>query len=123
MCTVTYIPVNDSFFFTSNRDEKDWRTPALPPSVNEHHSGKILYPKDSNAGGTWIAGHENGNLVVFLNGAFVAHTPQPPYRKSRGLVLLDLIDHSTPFNSFLAINLNNIEPFTAVVRDNGRLFE
>lgn len=123
MCTVTYIPVKDSVFLTSNRDEKNWRTRALAPAVYELSSGKLLYPKDGDAGGTWIALHENGNVVVFLNGGFVTHTPQPPYRKSRGLILLDLIDHPTPYNCFLAINLNNIEPFTAVVLDNGHLFE
>lgn len=123
MCTVTYIPAGNSFFITSNRDEKNGREPALPPVIAEFTSGRILFPKDGDAGGTWIAVHENGNVVVFLNGGLKAHTPTPPYRKSRGLILLDLIDHTTPFNCFLAINLNNIEPFTAIIRDNLHVFE
>jgi hypothetical protein len=123
MCTVTFIPVKESIFLTSNRDEKNWRTDALPPAIQEFGSGKMLFPKDGDAGGTWIASHCNSNVVIFLNGAFKGHTPTPPYRKSRGLILLDLIDHTTPFNCFMAINLNNIEPFTAIIRDNGHLFE
>lgn len=123
MCTVTYIPVKDCLYFTSNRDEKNWRTDAHPPAVHAFGSGKMLFPKDGDAGGTWIVAHENGNVVVFLNGGSEAHVPTPPYRKSRGLILLDLIDHITPFNCFVAINLNNIEPFTAIIRDNGHLFE
>lgn len=123
MCTVTYIPSKDSIFLTSNRDEKSWRTPAYAPALYTFDSGKIIFPKDGDAGGTWIALHENGNTAIFLNGAFIEHTPKPPYRKSRGLILLDLIDHSTPYNCFLAINLNNIEPFTAIIRDNSHLFE
>jgi hypothetical protein len=123
MCTVTFIPVRDVIFLTSNRDEKNNRSDAQPPAVHQFHSGRMLFPKDADAGGTWIAGHENGNAVVFLNGGLESHVPQPPYRKSRGLILLDLIDHSTPFNCFLAINLNNIEPFTAIIMDNGHLFE
>lgn len=95
----------------------------MPPAIHEFSSGRFLFPKDSHAGGTWIAGHENGNAVVFLNGAFKAHVHEPPYRKSRGLILLDLLDHTTPFNCFLAINLNSIEPFTAIIRDNGHIFE
>jgi hypothetical protein len=83
----------------------------------------MLFPKDPHAGGTWIAAHENGNALVFLNGGFVAHSPQPPYRKSRGLILLDLLDSSSPVNSFMAINLNNIEPFTAVLWEEKLLFE
>lgn len=123
MCTVTFIPSGKSVFITSNRDEKNRRSPALPPAVYAFGSGSILFPKDGEAGGTWIAAHENGNAVVFLNGGFEAHRPEPPYRKSRGLILLDLIDHSTPYNCFLAVNLNNIEPFTAVIVDNNHLFE
>ncbi len=123
MCTVTYIPVKDTIFFTSNRDEKNRRLPAQAPEIFNFISGKIIFPKDGDAGGTWIAAHENGNVVIFLNGGLQAHTPEPPYRKSRGLILLDLIDHCTPYNSFLAINLNNIEPFTAIILDNNILFE
>lgn len=123
MCTVTYIPNRDAVFFTSNRDVQSKRTPASPPEIFQFAFGKLLFPKDGHAGGTWIAAHENGNVAIFLNGGFAAHVPRPPYRKSRGLILLDIIDHPTPFNSFLAVNLDNIEPFTAVLRDNIYLFE
>jgi Transport and Golgi organisation 2 len=123
MCTVTFIPSGDNLYFTSSRDEKSRRKAALAPAVYPFNSGNIIFPKDGEAGGTWIAAHENGNVVVFLNGAFIAHTAAPPYRKSRGLILLDLIDHPTPYNCFLAIKINNIEPFTAIIRDNNRLFE
>jgi len=123
MCTVTFIPAKEKIYLTSNRDEKNWRMDAVTPTVYEFASGKILFPKDADAGGTWIAVHENGNAIVFLNGALVAHSPKPPYRKSRGLILLDLIEGATPYNSFLAIKLTNIEPFTAVIWDGGHLFE
>lgn len=123
MCTVTFIPADNKIFLTSNRDEKHWRSHAHAPMPVRMDSGQLLYPKDSHAGGTWIAGHENGNAIVFLNGGFIAHEPRTDYRKSRGLILLDLIDSETPYNSFLAINLSNIEPFTAVIWDDGHLFE
>jgi len=123
MCTVTYIPTKEYFYLTSNRDEKNWRTDALAPAVYESGSGKMMFPKDGDAGGTWIGAHQNGNIVIFLNGGLKAHTPAPPYRKSRGLILLDLLDHTTPSNCFLEIDLNGIEPFTAIIRDNGHLFE
>jgi hypothetical protein len=123
MCTVTFIPAGDKIYLTSNRDEKHWRSAALPPSVYTFPSGRILFPRDGDAGGTWIAAHENGNAIVFLNGGRVKHTPAPPYRKSRGLILLDLIEGRTSYNSFLAVNLNNIEPFTAIIWDDGHLFE
>ncbi|MBC7849424.1 MAG: NRDE family protein [Chitinophagaceae bacterium] len=123
MCTVTFIPAREQIYLTSNRDEKKWRQDAVTPTVYEHPSGKVLFPKDPDAGGTWIAAHENGNAIVFLNGGLTAHIPQPPYRKSRGLILLDLIEGSTPYNSFRAIKLTEIEPFTAVIWDDQHLFE
>ena len=123
MCTVTFIPAPDRVYITSNRDEKHWRSPALAPAVYDFSSGKILFPKDADAGGTWIAAHENGNAVVFLNGGWVCHTPQPPYRKSRGLILLGLIDSTMPYHHFLSIHLDQIEPFTAVIWEGGCLYE
>lgn len=123
MCTVTFIPAAGKVYLTSNRDEKHWRLPALAPAIYDFPSGKILFPKDADAGGTWIAAHENGNAIVFLNGGWIAHTPQPPYRKSRGLILLELINSTMPYHYFLTAALDNIEPFTAVIWEDGRLYE
>jgi len=123
MCTVTFIPGRDSVYLTSNRDEKHWRSEAIPPAIYHFSSGSMLYPKDGDAGGTWIAAHKNGNAIIFLNGGWVRHTPAPPYRKSRGLVLIELADSRTPYNNFLNSHLQGIEPFTAVIWDDGRLYE
>lgn len=123
MCTVTFIPSSSRYIFTSNRDEKAGRSTAIPPEAYPFDSGNILFPKDADAGGTWIAVHENGNAIILLNGAFAAHKPKPPYKKSRGLILVDLIDSSSPAVSFQAINLNNIEPFTAIIWNDNHLFE
>jgi hypothetical protein len=123
MCTVTFIPSEHTVFITSNRDEKQWRSVASLPDVHTGKTGRILFPKDGDAGGTWIASHENGNAVVFLNGGFIAHTPKPPYVKSRGLVLLDLIDQADPYKYFLVMQLENIEPFTAIIWKDHQLYE
>lgn len=123
MCTVTFIPSKEQIILTSNRDEKHWRAPAHVPARHQFETGTILFPKDGDAGGTWFAVHENGNIVIFLNGGFVKHEPKPPYRKSRGLILLDLINSASPYQSFIDIDLDNIEPFTAVIWDDNRLYE
>lgn len=123
MCTVTFIPAKENIILTSNRDEKHWRQPAQPPVAHTFATGNIIFPKDGDAGGTWFAVHENGNAVVFLNGGFIRHEPAPPYRRSRGLVLLDLLDSASPYGTFKFIDLDNIEPFTAVIWDNGNLYE
>ena len=39
------------------------------------------------------------------------------------MILLDLLDTPSPYETFRSIDLNNIEPFTAVIWDDARLFE
>ncbi|HET9826181.1 MAG TPA: NRDE family protein [Chitinophagaceae bacterium] len=123
MCTVTFIPVRDKFFITSNRDEKYSRRQAIPPAVYQFESGKIIFPKDGDAGGSWIAMHENGNAAVLLNGAFEKHIPQPPYRLSRGQIFLHLVASENPVRRFDRVTLDRIEPFTLIVIERGDLFE
>jgi len=123
MCTVTFIPTNDKFYLTSNRDEKSWRKQALPPRFYFHNDVELIYPRDEDAGGTWIAANKNGNAAVLLNGAFVKHIPTPPYRKSRGLVFLDLIKSRMPLQNFSRINLLDIGPFTLILFEEGELHE
>jgi hypothetical protein len=123
MCTVTFVPVQDKYFITSNRDEKNSRKLAIPPVVYQFESGKILSPKDGEMGGSWIASHENGNAAVLLNGAFEKHIPQPPYRLSRGKILLHVIASEIPVMRFDSLNLRRIEPFTLIIFEKGDLYE
>jgi hypothetical protein len=123
MCTVTYIPSTTGFYLTSNRDEKKVRLKAETPRWYSFASGQLMFPKDGTAGGTWMALHENGNAMVLLNGGFTNHHPAPVYRKSRGLIFLDIFDHPQPIAAFEQINLQKIEPFTLVIRQQQYLFE
>jgi hypothetical protein len=123
MCTVSFIPVNNTFFLTSNRDEKVVRKAALAPAVHCVNGSNLLFPKDAAAGGSWISLSENGNAAVLLNGAFKKHVSQPPYRKSRGIIFLDIIAHKNPVQTFLKIDLIDIEPFTIIIFENNCLYQ
>lgn len=123
MCTVSFIPVKDTFLITSNRDEKLSRKIAVAPGMFEHNSQKLYFPKDTDAGGTWIAMKENGDTAVLLNGAFICHEAELPYRLSRGIILLDIISTKRPSAAFTKINLQDIEPFTIILLENNRLYE
>jgi hypothetical protein len=123
MCTVSFLPVREKVFITSNRDEKKWRKPALLPEVHEMDHGAAIFPKDGDAGGTWITLCENRNAGVLLNGAFEKHIPKDRYRKSRGLVFLDVMDHRRPLHNFLKMPLAGIEPFTLVLWQENNLYE
>lgn len=123
MCTVTFIPSRNGIFLVSNRDEKHDRFDAIEPASYSFASGNITFPKDADAGGTWIAMHDNGNAVVLLNGGLEPHVPQPPYRRSRGLILLDILSSENPLATFRTISLDGIEPFTTVMWVDHKLYE
>ncbi len=84
MCTVSFIALTKGAILTSNRDEHVSRSIALYPEIYQANNRKIMFPKDSKAGGTWFISNENGDIGVLLNGAFEKHVPMPPYCKSRG---------------------------------------
>jgi uncharacterized protein with NRDE domain len=123
MCTVSFVRVNDSIIITSNRDEHVQREKAMPPAFHLLKGKKIIFPKDAKAGGTWFASANNGVVAVLLNGAFVKHIAKPPYRKSRGLILLEMMEADEPLVFFRDLDLENIEPFTVVLYQPGSLNE
>lgn len=123
MCTVTFIPTSEGFYLTSNRDESVARSLALPPQVYAGEGTGLIYPKDPDAGGSWIALKDKGDAAVLLNGALVRHMRKPSYRKSRGLVFLEIVKASQPYVHFREMDLGGIEPFTLVLFARGRLLE
>ncbi len=123
MCTVTFIPTQSGIVITSNRDEHVNRGKAIAPAKIKSKKVEIIYPKDPDAGGTWIATKNNGDTIVLLNGAFEKHIVNPPYAKSRGLILLEIFELTNFCDSILNYSLVNIEPFTIVYFTGNHLFE
>lgn len=122
MCTVTYLPLpEEQFLFTSNRDESPLR--AASNIQRSFTAGKtLLYPQDSYAKGTWIAIADTRQLVCILNGAFVKHKHQPPYRMSRGLMALQFFDYADADHFFKEFAFKGMEPFTMIIYDQGKLY-
>ncbi|HMI06628.1 MAG TPA: NRDE family protein [Flavobacterium sp.] len=122
MCTVTFVRVSGKTIITSNRDDQVLRS-AIEPRNYSINNKNILYPKDPKAGGTWYAVDEKGTVLVLLNGAAEKHKWNPPYRKSRGIVVLDIISAESPIAFWEMIDLDGIEPFTIVLFEDGRLYQ
>ena len=122
MCTVSFVATNSGFVITSNRDETVLRSADIPREyiVNNH---KIFYPKDPLAGGTWYAVNQNGTVAVLLNGAADKHERCPPYNRSRGLVVLEILAAANSFLQWQSIDLNNVEPFTIVLFQHKKLYQ
>jgi len=112
MCTVTFIPQTNGFILTHNRDEASSRSPKDIVLEKNQVGHSLVFPRDAQAGGTWFVTSDGGRTACLLNGAFVLHTRQLPYRRSRGLILLDLFDWSNPDAFFRDYDLERIEPFT-----------
>jgi len=119
MCTVTLIPTatfDKGFVLTSNRDEAAGRE-AIAPQFYTENSVKMLYPKDKEAGGTWIGISERKRLICLLNGEFENHIKNNAYRLSRGVVVKDLLAAENIDEAILDYDLDQIEPFTIILVD------
>ncbi len=125
MCTVSYVPLGSgNFILTSNRDENPERVTHEPgDETTIVEAGTIICPKDSKAGGSWIAMSTQGKVACLLNGAFIKHSHQPPYRKSRGLILMEYFSYETAIQFHNKIDLKNIENFTLIMLENGMVYE
>jgi hypothetical protein len=124
MCTVSYVPLDNGFVLTSNRDELADRPASLPPGFYVTEEGvSLYYPKDPIGKGSWIAASEDERIVCLLNGGYHSHPHQPPYNRSRGLIVLEAFQYETPFDFYQSIDLIGVEPFTLIMVWAGLLFE
>lgn len=123
MCTVSFIPAGDRLFIAHNRDEKILRPRAIAPREYRVKGHMLLFPRDTQSGGTWVAVNAGGDAAVLLNGAFEKHISRPPYRKSRGLVLPDIMATNDPVHSWQHLDLEGTEPFTMVLWSREQLYE
>lgn len=115
MCVLTYIPThNQGFIFTNNRDEAMARPKAIPPRKYIIGGKRVFFPKDAQANGTWIATSDD-YTVCLLNGALEKHIHTPPYRQSRGQVILDFFKFDTVDNFAGNYNFEGIENFTLII--------
>jgi hypothetical protein len=123
MCTVVFIPGNKKSFFGSLRDENPKRPKANVPDGYETDNIAFLAPKDPVAGGTWMGVNNAGNVIVLLNGAFENHERKKYYRKSRGLIVTELLAAEMPVIEWNLCDMEGIEPFTLIVWSDNNLFE
>lgn len=123
MCTVSFVPLENGYCITSNRDEKLSRKTAYPPTAYSYSNTTLYYPKDTEANGSWFVCNDKGDSFILLNGAFKNHISKPPYFKSRGLILLEIAAAQNALQYFKQISLKGIEPFTLIIFQQCILYE
>lgn len=117
MCTVTFLPKGQqSYILTSNRDETPQRA-ALHPAGYAVYQKELFFPKEPLAGGTWIVTDKKRFTLCLLNGGFVLHKRNPPYRISRGQMVLDFFKYDSVSDYLDQYDFEGIEPFTLVLVD------
>ena len=121
MCTVSYIPLQNGYILTSNRDENPLRGTKTPQKQQLGNGETILAPIDKRKRGTWIATNTRNKTACLLNGAYKKHEHVPPYKRSRGHYVIEAFTYDT-FSKFAEeADLYNIEPFTLVFIEDGKL--
>src|SRR6266496_3668798 len=94
MCTVTFIPKRHGFYLGMNRDERIARGPATPPACLESACIAAIYPRDIE-GGTWIGVNQFGVAFALLNWNDVALDSNVEKRRSRGLLIPELLSSAS----------------------------
>lgn len=122
MCTVTVVPGKNEMIFTFNRDEHIGRSTSTFDQVKNVGHKNIYFTKDSKAGGSWFAVDDKGAIAMLFNGAFTPHEKKDAYMKSRGLILLDLIEEKEALLFFEQYNLIGVEPFSIILYQHKSLF-
>jgi hypothetical protein len=124
MCTLSFYPKpteKGSFILTFSRDETPNRSSV--EVVTDSKRG-VVFPKDVLHGGSWLAMSERtGRVACLLNGAFERHERQLPYRKSRGLVVLESFDFAQANDFCTDYDFDNIEPFTMILLEKNVFIE
>jgi len=115
MCIVTiFSEENGDFILTQNRDESRLRPSSKEIETKNYNGINYTGPVDLHSGGTWTY-YSDDFVVCVLNGAYKKHQHRPPYRKSRGLIILELMNYKLIEEFVEKINLNEIEPFTMIM--------
>ncbi len=118
MCTVTYLPLGkNDFILTSSRDVPFSREKALHPKKYIEDGVELTYPKDGKAGGTWIGTSSKNRLICLLNGGFIYHTSRTSYKKSRGIIVKELLRANDIRKGLDEIDLKGVEQFTLAIVD------
>lgn len=119
MCTIS-LTTNSGreggFILTSNRDEATDRKTYVPNFYTEGNT-RLLFPKDSVGGGSWIGASSKKRVLCLMNGGFEPHKRKPKYRKSRGLVLKDWLIAEDIEKEIQDYELTDIEEFTVIIAD------
>lgn len=97
MCTTVLQSVRDGHLILAcNRDEQVTRQIAEPPRVHEFERGVgAIFPRDRDAGGSWVGVNTSGIAVSLLNNYAADIRPPPREPRSRGVLVPRMLQMQT----------------------------
>ena len=107
MCILSYAPTNDGFVLSFNRDEVYNRV-AKPPEQYTVNNQKLIFPKDTKSGGSWIGVNITKSVVGCVLNA-KGKTPKIP-SNSRGNIFINQLIQGKA--NLYENELDDIAPFT-----------
>ena len=107
MCILSYAPTNDGFVLNFNRDEVYNRV-AKPPQQYSVDNQKLIFPKDTKSGGSWIGVNVTKSVIGCILNA-KGKTPKIP-SNSRGNIFIDQLIQGKA--NLYENELHDIAPFT-----------
>ncbi len=112
MCTITYIPKDNGYIVTQNRDESPLREKAIFPVKAIANDIPIVYPKDPEGSGSWFVTAKNGITLCIMNAVYHPDKTSADFKHSRGLVPLHYLDYSSSEDFVNAYEFEGIQGFS-----------
>lgn len=106
MCILSVVKNEGEWVLTFSRDEDPQRS-FLQPDWRD----SVFCPLDKRSDGTWI-GWDGKRIMSIQNGAEQKHIQMPPYDRSRGVILYELLQNGGSPEKSNIIGKLKIEPFT-----------
>ena len=115
MCIISFYKQNDEVILTHNRDEVITREASLEVEERVWNNKRYFAPIDQLKQGTWIFYSEDYIACILNGGKDKPISLQPSYQKSRGIVLLNMIQYNSVKDFVENEDLIRIAPFTIFV--------
>lgn len=96
MCTLAWDNSAGRLWVVFNRDEQRTRAPSTGVRWHPGTHAPFACATDPEGGGTWFAASTAGFAVALLNHHPAVHQPDPQSRRSRGLLVTDLVNARSP---------------------------
>lgn len=114
MCTLSIFRHHTGYHIYMNRDERHDRTDGKPPQTLMHKYD-VTGPLDPVSAGTWIAFNKNGYWGCMLNGYYEDASKINVPKKTRGKILLNLLNTENPLKAAEDFNPNDYLSFRLVI--------